>query len=280
MPKVEMVQRTTTDRAPRRANAALLLTLLLIGCAWSAASARAREPKGPPPEVIADGEHWRIVTPRGPVHVWRPRLYDHSTAGVVVYVHGYYTDADGAWTEHRLADQFRRSRRNALFVVPEAPSSATQAVVWTGPEELWTAIVDGLGITVPYGPLVMAGHSGGFRTIVEWLPSNQVDQVVLLDGLYGGQPELLKWMAGHSKYKRPYLVLVPSGTTEKETQKLVSAVRGAESAPLWVSAGMVGDIAAKVLVLGSTSGHMEVVTEGHAIPATLSITALPAVPES
>lgn len=274
-------QRTTGDRAAQGASAApWIVALLLIGCAFNAASARSRETRGLPSEAVAEGEHWRIVTPRGPVHVWRPRLYDHATAGVVVYVHGYYTDADGAWSDHRLADQFRRSRRNALFVVPEAPSSASQPVVWTDPEDLWTAIVEGLGIAVPYGPLVIAGHSGGFRTIVEWLPRNQVDQVVLLDGLYGGQSELLRWMAGRNKYKRPYLVLVPSTTTERETQKLAAAVRGTESVPLWVSAGLVGDIGAKVLVLGSTTGHMELVTEGHAIPATLSLTALSALPES
>lgn len=279
--RVRFVRRTNIVRGPERRFAVpWLVALLLVGCALNAASARPRPSKGPQPKIIADGEHWRLVTPSGPVHVWRPKLYDHATAGVVVYVHGYYTDADGAWTEHRLADQFRRSRRNALFLVPEAPSSAAQGVVWTDPEQLWSALIDGLGIAVPYGPLIIAGHSGGFRTIVEWLPSGQVDQVVLLDGLYGGQAELLRWMESREKYKRPYLVLVPTSSTERETQRLAAAARDAETIPLWVSAGLVGDIAAKVLVLGASTGHMELVTDGHAIPATLSLTALAGLPDS
>ena len=73
------------------------------------------------PPSLAGGEHVRIATKRGPVHVWRPAGYDPLTAGIVLYVHGYYTTSDKAWAEHRLAEQFAASGRNALFIVPRAP---------------------------------------------------------------------------------------------------------------------------------------------------------------
>jgi len=45
----------------------------------------------------------------------------------VIYVHGYYTDADGAWSEHDLARQFKASHQNAMFIVPDAPSGMSKA---------------------------------------------------------------------------------------------------------------------------------------------------------
>ena len=60
--------------------------------------------------TVAGGTHWRIDTGGGAVHVWIPGNYDRATAGTVVYVHGYWTDADGAWRDHKLAQQFRASR--------------------------------------------------------------------------------------------------------------------------------------------------------------------------
>ena len=59
------------------------------------------------------------------MHVWVPPSYDRATAGTVVYVHGYWTDADGAWRDYSLARQFRASHQNALFIVPDAPSATT-----------------------------------------------------------------------------------------------------------------------------------------------------------
>ena len=42
----------------------------------------------------AGGEHLRVETEHGPLHLWRPENYDARTAGVVVYIHGYFTSAD------------------------------------------------------------------------------------------------------------------------------------------------------------------------------------------
>jgi hypothetical protein len=87
----------------------------------------------PPPEhdIVVDGDHWRIVTPdHGVIHVWRPKGYEARTAGVIVYVHGYYTDVDAAWTKHHLPEQFDASGKNAMFIAGEAPASSDDEVTW------------------------------------------------------------------------------------------------------------------------------------------------------
>src|SRR5215831_17903787 len=77
-------------------------------------------------DKLIDGDHWRIKSERGVIHVWRPRGYDPSTAGTIIYVHGYYTDVETAWTKHRLPEQFDGSGKNALFIVAEAPQSSDE----------------------------------------------------------------------------------------------------------------------------------------------------------
>src|SRR5262249_5301326 len=68
---------------------------LLIGL-FSAISA-ARSPLVPK-EPLNGGVHWKIKTDIGFIHVWHPKGYEPRSAATIVYVHGYYTDADTAWT--------------------------------------------------------------------------------------------------------------------------------------------------------------------------------------
>ena len=81
-------------------------------------------------EPLENGVHLRIGTERGVVHAWWPKGYRHRSAGTVVYLHGYYTDVDQAWADHRLVEQFKKSGRNALFLAVEAPS-------WNGEDPFW-----------------------------------------------------------------------------------------------------------------------------------------------
>ena len=86
-----------------------LCTAALASVAWwwfaCSGVARAITAEEPPPltsetpevvtsEAEAGGTHLRISTPTGPVHVFRPAGYDRRTAGIIVYVHGYYVGVD------------------------------------------------------------------------------------------------------------------------------------------------------------------------------------------
>ncbi len=147
-------------------------------------------------ELLDDGRHVRFGTrDKGAVHVWWPSYYRPASASLVVYLHGYYTDADGAFEHHHLSSQFRDSDRNAVFVVPEAPSWRTDGVVWKDlPELLDTVFKRVKGLKRPEGELMVVGHSGAYRSVVEWVKTPKLQSLVLLDAHYGGDKELKEYL--------------------------------------------------------------------------------------
>lgn len=215
--------------------------------------------------------HLRLLTDRGPVHVIRPVGYDAATAGMLLYVHGYYTDLDGAFRNQKLATQFDASSVNALFVSPEAPGEVTEPVRWSSLKELLET-VRASGQELPRGAVVAMAHSGGFRTLVPWLNSGLLDSVVLLDGLYGGEQAFAAWVDDGSQ--RHQLVLVGSDTASR-IERFVAGRDDVERALLPLSEAEASQPGARLVYLRATAGHMELVTEGKAIPEVLRLTPLP-----
>src|SRR5215212_11443104 len=97
---------------PRSEAAAALATE-----AFGSLAAQDLDPVG---EGIMIGDHARLETSRGPVHVWTPRGYAPETAITIVYVHGYQIDVDEAWWGHGLPEQFGFASINAMFIACEA----------------------------------------------------------------------------------------------------------------------------------------------------------------
>jgi hypothetical protein len=226
---------------------------------------------------VAGGEHWRLQTPGGWVHVWRPAGYVRSTAGTVVYVHGFTVDVDTAWEGHQLAKQFEASRRNAVFVVPEAPTSAEDTVRWPSVNTLLTTVGSRLGMPWPSGPLVVVGHSGAHITVMPWLKNPRVGQVVFLDALYGSEmvEDLRAWLRTGSRR----LVLVAADTAD-DAERFVHGMAGVvrrETIPESGAAFTSSDRRARVAYLRSQYSHLEMVTEGKAIPPLLCLTHLTGV---
>jgi broad specificity phosphatase PhoE len=167
-------------------------------------------------ELLDDGRHWRFGTrDQGPVHVWRPRAYQASSAALILYVHGFYTDVDAAMLEHNLASQFRDSGRNALFIVPEARSARGDAVLWPRLGDLLDEVRRRVRVPWPKGPVVVVGHSGAYRTIASWLSHAPLAQVVLIDGLYGNDDDFKQWLAAPAAPSPRQLVLVGFDTQSK-----------------------------------------------------------------
>lgn len=226
-------------------------------------------------DTVAGGKHWRIKTRAGAVHVWVPPNYDRATAGTVVYVHGYWTDADGAWREHQLARQFRASRQNALFIVPDAPSSNDDSVKWTALKDLRRAVARG-NIILPDGPVIVMGHSGAFRTVMQWVDHRLVSQIILLDAMYAGQSKFDNFIAHGKRADQHKLVVVGADTAEGSSsfiRKYKFAV-AREKVP-----GTYGDFTkrerrAKLLYIRSQYSHMSLVTSGKVIPVLLRLTPL------
>jgi hypothetical protein len=223
------------------------------------------------PEDPSEGMHLRLMTDRGPVHVFEPRGYDARTAGTLVYVHGYYTDLDGAFRQQHLAAQFGNSNVNALFISPEAPLEYTEAVKWSSLQELLD-LVQQSGVRLPPGSVVAMAHSGGFRTLVPWLSSGLLDTVVLLDGLYGNEDDFGAWVDDSTKAHR--LLLVGADTAGR-VERFVAGRGNVERSALPLPPASEGDGSSRLVYLRSQVGHMELVTEGRAIPEVLRLTPLP-----
>lgn len=229
-------------------------------------------------DTVLGGKHFRIKTARGAVHVWAPPGYDRETAGTVIYVHGYYTDADGAWRSHDLARQFKASRQNALFIVPDAPSGNEQDVQWPALKDLRRAVTRA-NIRLPDGPVVVMGHSGAFRTVMQWVDHRLVDQIILLDALYAGEKAFDEFIASGKRADDHKLIVVAASTAEESASfaKRYKFAVARERMP-----GAVGDFSrrernAKLLYIHSQFEHMAIVTSGRVIPVLLRVTPLKAL---
>jgi hypothetical protein len=227
---------------------------------------------------VAGGTHWRIKTDVGAVHVWVPEGYQRKGAGTVVYVHGYGTDADGAWRDHDLARQFRASKQNALFIVPDAPSSNAEDVKWHALTELRRAIARA-NIRIPDGPTVVMGHSGAFRTVMKWVDHKVVAQVILLDALYGGEKAFDDFIGSGKRAKQHRLIVIGNDTAE-ESQTFIRRYPFAvarNSMPASTEGFAKKEKRAKLLYVRSQFEHMAMVTNGKVIPLLLRLTPLASV---
>src|SRR5687767_14834481 len=229
-------------------------------------------------DVVHGGKHWRIKTAQGAVHVWVPEGYNRETAGTVVYVHGYWTDADGAWREHQLARQFKASRQNALFIVPDAPSSNEDSVKWPALKDLRKAMARA-NIRIPDGPTIVMGHSGAFRTVMQWVDHRAVQQIILLDAMYSGERAFDEFIATGKRADDHKLIVVGASTADSSAgfaKKYKFAV-AREKMPDGVWGFTKRERSAKLLYIRSQYEHMQMITNRKVIPTLLRVTPLAAI---
>jgi hypothetical protein len=258
----------------------VIARLLLVGFLCIAARASADK------EMLLDGTHWRLATEHGPVHVWRPPRYDRRTAGTVIYLHGWYDNADQAFANHHLAQQFADSEQNALFIVPEAPISGEQATQWPVLDDLLSTVLARLKATMPPGPLIVVGHSGAYRVIVSWLGDARVQHVILVDALYGSEDEFGEWIdagvnsasAGAPPVVPVHRMTIVGGKSTRKWAEPFVAQRGYAVTRVELPEAVTDlnqrERSARLLYLRTEVGHMELITEGKVVPILLHRTAL------
>jgi hypothetical protein len=219
------------------------------------------------PKLVADGRHWRLETPRGAIHVWVPHGYAPETAATVAYVHGYYTDLDGAWSEHRLPSQFALAGINAMFIACEAPASKHQPVAWPSLRALLATVAREVDVPMPAGRVVAVGHSGAFRTLERWLPNPRLDTVVLLDAAYGDLWGYRQWLFANKEHR---LIDVGDDTIKRTDALHRSLPRSVVLDGLQLLGGLPEEAKeARVVYVRSTFGHMPLVTGGIVLPRVL-----------
>ena len=224
-------------------------------------------------ELLDDGRHVRFGTDdKGPVHVWRPLYFRPEAAFTVVYVHGFFNNVDSAFLEHRLAEQFRDSGRNALFIVPEAPSWRTDEVVWKDLDELLTAVEQRLRAKLPPGPVWVMAHSGAYRTAAEWLKCPRVERMVLLDALYAADEEFRDWVQstdGGTPHKLTVVGFDTATRAEIFLKRHPTAAKLDDLPFLFDGFRSAHATAPLLYVQSERFGHMELVTSGRVIPILL-----------
>jgi hypothetical protein len=229
-------------------------------------------------DTVQGGRHWRIKTGQGAVHVWVPPGYDRDNAGTVVYVHGYFTDSDGAWRDHDLPKQFSASRQNAMFIVPDAPAANEQRVQWPALTDLRRAVTRA-NIRMPAGPIVVMGHSGAFRTVMQWVDHRLVDQIILLDALYAGEAAFDGFIRSGKHADEHKMIVVGAGTAQDSAEfaKKYKFAVAREGFPASLGAFSKGERRAKLLYVRSQYDHMSIVTSQKVIPLLLRVTRLKAL---
>jgi len=229
-------------------------------------------------DTVLGGMHWRIKTAHGAVHVWVPPNYERETAGTVVYVHGYYTDADGAWRDHHLAQQFKASRQNAMFIVPDAPSGNEESVKWPALTDLRKAVTRA-NIRLPDGPIIVVGHSGAFRTVMQWVDHRHIDQIILLDAMYSGERKFDEFIKT-GKYADRHKLIVVAASTAASSKSFANRYKFAvarEKVPSSIEGFSSRERKAKLLYVHSQYDHMGIVTSKKVIPVLLRLTRLKAL---
>jgi len=225
----------------------------------------------------ADARHIRISTRHhGAIHVWIPDGYDAEHAGVVVYVHGYFTDVDDAWRNHQLAHQFADSGLDAMFIACEAPESAVDAVTWPSLRELLARVDAEPSLDLPDGPLIAVGHSGAHRTLGEWLDDPDLHTVVLLDALYGKVSEVGAWLAQSPDHRLIDISVLTRPWAEELHKSLPETVVFEGLPSVRADHGQTAR-SARVVHVRARVGHMPLVTNGIALPTVLRTLRLPRV---
>jgi len=225
----------------------------------------------------ADARHVRIETRHhGAIHVWIPDGYDAQHAGVVVYVHGYFTNVDEAWREHNLAKQFADSGLDAMFIACEAPESARDAVSWSSLSELLARVDAEPNLDLPDGPLIAVGHSGAHRTLGEWLDDPDLDTVVLLDALYGKVSEMASWVGQSPDHRLIDVSVITRPWANELQEQLPETVVFDGLRSVRADHGQSAR-RARVVHVRAHVGHMPLVTNGRALPTVLRTLRLPRV---
>lgn len=232
-----------------------------------------------PPRIAADdevleamakaGRHWRFDTDHGPVHVWVPENYDPATAATIVFVHGYHVDVDQAWVDYRLPQQFALSGDNAMFIAPAAPREKRSPINWPSLNALLATVKASVDVPMPSQRLVIAGHSGAYRTLALWLANARLDTVVLLDALYG-EYSFMPWVKQTRTHRLVNIAYETDRYSDWMHRWLPSTVRV-------VGLPEDGFPEARILYAKTTVGHYPLVTDGIALPLALRAIDVPSV---
>ncbi|MBP8806594.1 MAG: hypothetical protein KBG48_01390 [Kofleriaceae bacterium] len=273
-----------TPRAVRHGSRALALGAAALTVGAVVALSDDAGPPAPAPapapldDAVAAGRSFALTSSAGPIRVWVPAGYHPDGAAVVLYVHGYYTDVERAWIEHRLPEQFALASVNAVFIAAAAPAGARPPVTWPHLDELLAEVFGAIDVVRPTGELVAVGHSGAYRTLLAWAEHPGLDWIIHLDATYGEVDTWLDWLAASPRRR---LIFIGDDTV-RWTEELADGIAARwpgelaiverfGDAPLPVGSPLEPREPIRAWYLRSQWGHMALATDGRAIPTVLRL---------
>ena len=250
------------------------LAMLAFFGVWSIAG------DAPKPVVTADahpltvaaqaGRHVRIDGPHGAIHVWIPPSYHADTGATIIYIHGYFDDADSAWTGHHLPEQFAMSALNAMFIVPEAPMAQKTPINYPNLGELLRIVETETGVQRGMALTAVVGHSGAFRTIDSWLDEPLVDYLVMIDAMYANEEQIEAWYRASPRH---HLITVGEDTLQWNEQlaRDLSDVFVIDRVPPTYDTWPPEARTSRAVYIRAQFWHMPLVTDGIVLPSLLRL---------
>jgi hypothetical protein len=228
------------------------------------------EPVHPVTAAVAAGKHVRIDGPHGVVHVWIPASYHAETGATLVYLHGYYDDADSAYVGHHLPEQFAMSALNAMFVVPETPSAQKTPINYPDLGQLLQLVEDKTGVSRGMAQTVVVGHSGAFRTIDAWLDEPLVDTLVMVDAMYANEEMIEAWYKASPRHR---LITLGEDTLQYNEQLLrtIPEMLVLDRVPPTYDTWPPEAHLARALYVRAQYMHMPLVTDAIVLPSLLRL---------
>jgi hypothetical protein len=156
----------------------------------------------------------------------------------VVHFHGWNNTATNALPKYELVDQFSKSGRNAILIVPQGPFNSPDSFGGKledagGFKRFMDEAMDTLrqrGVIKDseIGRIILSGHSGGYEVISAIVAvgglSDHVREVWLFDALYARTERFVTWFDNHKG--RFVDIYTEHGGTKEETQDLMAALQG------------------------------------------------------
>ncbi|MEA3500841.1 MAG: hypothetical protein U9R41_07485 [Candidatus Marinimicrobia bacterium] len=204
-----------------------------------------------------------------------PKNYSPSkNIDFVVHFHGWNNSVDSVLEQYELLEQFSKSKKNAIFVVPQGPKNVSDSFGGKLSDkggfnrfmkELMSLLKDRKDIPEDskIHDIVLTGHSGGYKVIADIISKNSIfkhiHEIYLFDALYGEIKTYLDWLnvAG----RRFFVIYTDSGGTKKKTKELVNIYKGVGFPYYYQHTKKVKKwelIKNPIMVLHSDLGHNEV----------------------
>ena len=268
-----------------RARAALVTAigaaaLCWLGCALAhtapppAAPADAPAAIHPVTAAVAAARHVRIDGPHGAIHVWIPPGFQSDTGATIIYLHGYYDDADSSYVGHRLPEQFAMSALNAMFIVAETPPAPKTPLNYPNLGELLQIVEDKTGVTRGMALTAVVAHSGAFRTVDAWLDEPLVDELVLIDSMYGNEEQIEAWYRSSPRHRLITVgedTLIYNEALLRQLPDMLVLDRVPTTYETWPPEARL----ARALYVRAQYMHMPLVTDGIVLPALLRLLPVP-----